>query len=436
MRNKTWAAAALSAAFMGLGQWYNRQWLKGLLLFAIGIGGAWWIVERLARDVAGMITLGDAPREMVKVGKTYQFVDGDHSIQLLVQGLIALIFVLLLASLYAMNVRDAWATAKLREAGIAPYSFSVTLRRVAERRFPLMILAVPVTAAILLTVMPILFSVLVAFTDYAAPNLPPANLVHWIGFDTFGNLLRMSSWSGTLVSVALWTLLWSVAATLTTYGLGTMVAIMIQQRGVRFKRLWRTFMVVPFAIPSLVSLLVFRNMFNEQFGPINQYLEMIGLGAVPWLNDLLWARITIIGVNLWLGFPLIMILVSGVLTTIPRDLYEAAEVDGASRAYMFRHITLPLLLFATAPILIMQFAFNFNNFNVIFLLTNGNPIQPDLMYAGGTDLLVTWIYKLTLTNSQFNFASVLSIMIFLVIATVSVLYYRNTRSFKEEDLIQ
>ncbi|WP_239617599.1 carbohydrate ABC transporter permease [Cohnella mopanensis] len=436
MAKHTPQATLLSVLFMGLGQWYNRQFVKGLLFALIEIAGIYWIVTRLAKSVRGLITLGETPRGMVKIGKEFKMVEGDHSIFLMVEGLISLIFVLLLLFLYFICIRDARLTALNREKGIKPHSFGVSWSNMANRNFPYLILAIPITAAVLLTVMPIVFTVLVAFTDFAAPNLPPAKLVHWIGFDTFKNLVNLGSWSKTLIGVATWTVVWAILATLSTYMLGTIVAVLIQQKGIRLKTFWRTMLVIPFAVPNLVSLLVFRNLLNEEFGPINQYLELLGLGGIPWLNDPTWARITVVSVNLWLGFPLIMILVSGILTTIPKDLYEAAEVDGASRFFTFRVITLPLVLFSTAPILIMQFASNFNNFNVIFLLTNGNPVMPDYVYAGGTDLLVTWLYKLTLTNNQYNFASVLSILVFIFIASISILNFRKTRSFKEEDLIQ
>ncbi|MEK0312448.1 carbohydrate ABC transporter permease [Cohnella sp. 56] len=429
-------ATLLSLLFMGLGQGYNRQWGKALLFALIEAAGIYWIATRLAKSVKGLYTLGVTPRGMVKVGKVYKPVEGDHSIFLMVEGLIALIIVALFVYVYYLNIRDARLTALNREKGIAPHGFAGTLANLANRNFPYMILAIPVATALMLTVMPIIFSVLVAFTDFAAPNLPPAKLVHWVGFDIFGKLVRLGSWSKTLYGVALWTVVWAALATMTTYLIGTVVAVLIQQRGIRLKRFWRTAMIIPFAVPNLVSLLVFRNLLNEEFGPVNQFLTRIGLHGIPWLNDPTWARATVIVVNTWLGFPLIMILVSGILTTIPRDLYEAAEVDGASRFYAFRVITLPLILYATAPIFIMQFASNFNNFNVIYLLTGGNPIMPDYVYAGGTDLLVTWLYKLTLTNNQYNFASVLSILIFVVVATVSILNYRQTRSFREEDLIQ
>jgi len=214
------------------------------------------------------------------------------------------------------------------------------------------------------------------------------------------------------------------------------VALLIEQKGIKFKGMWRTLFILPYAIPQFISLLIMRNLLNFQFGPINQYLRMMGLGSVPWLNDPFWAKVTVILVNMWIGIPVSMILVLGVLTAIPRDLYEAAEVDGATGFQKFRNITMPFVLFQTAPILIMQFAGNINNFNVIFLLTNGLPANGDYAFAGSTDLLVTWLYKLTLENQRYNFASAIGIIIFIIIAAFSLYNYRRSRSFKEEDMIQ
>jgi arabinogalactan oligomer/maltooligosaccharide transport system permease protein len=165
-------------------------------------------------------------------------------------------------------------------------------------------------------------------------------------------------------------------------------------------------------------------------------LAFFGVGKVPWLTDPFWAKVTVIVVNMWVGIPVSMVLIMGILTTIPRDMYEAAEVDGASIFQKFRIITLPMVLFSTAPILITQFAGNINNFNVIFLLTNGDPVKGDYQYAGATDLLVTWLYKLTLNNNKYNVASAIGIIIFVIIAAFSIWNYRRTRSFKEEDMIQ
>jgi len=227
-----------------------------------------------------------------------------------------------------------------------------------------------------------------------------------------------------------------VLATLTTFFGGFAVALLVQQPGIRFKAFWRTVYMLPFAIPAFVSLLVMRNFFNAQFGPLNQYLRWIGIEGPPWLSDPTWAKVTVLLVNLWIGFPVSMLLIMGILTTIPRELYEAAAVDGASAFQKFRVITFPTVMFALSPILIGQFAGNINNFNVIYLLTNGNPANSEYQFAGHTDLLITWLYKLSVNNGKYNFASVIGIVIFLVVASFSIWNFRRTRAFREEELFR
>jgi arabinogalactan oligomer/maltooligosaccharide transport system permease protein len=429
-------ASLLSVLFMGLGQLYNRQWLKGLLLLVTGAVGWYFFYTVMAEALRGLITLGETPTGLQKVGKITKMIQGDHSVFLMIEGLISCVILGLFVFFYIINVKDATETEKLREAGRPVPNFRQTLSNIHEKHFPLIILFLPIVCTMFLTVLPLVFSIMLAFTNYADPVLPPASLLEWVGFKTFFDLVQLKTWSRTLVGVLTWTLIWAVIATITTYFGGMLVALLIEQPRVKFKKFWRTILIIPFAIPNLVSLLVMRNLFNGQFGPINQYLKLLGLSGLPWLTDPFWAKVTVVIANMWLGIPVSMILVSGVLTTIPRDLYEAAEVDGASPFERFRRITMPFVLFATAPILIMQFAGNINNFNVIFLLTNGDPVNPAYQYAGSTDLLVTWLYKLTLNYQQYNFASALGIIIFLLIASFSVYNFRRSRSYREEDMIQ
>jgi arabinogalactan oligomer/maltooligosaccharide transport system permease protein len=435
-RNVRNISTVLSILFMGLGQLYNRQLLKGFVLLTVGAVGWYFLASYLAESLRGLITLGETPSGMVKVGRITKLVAGDHSVFLMIEGLISLVIVGLFLFFYIINIKDAYATGKLREFGAEVPNFRQTLRNIHENHFPLIILFLPIVFTIFLTVLPLVFSIMLAFTNYADPVLPPAKLLDWVGFDTFTSLVTLSTWSRTFTGVLTWTIIWAVIATVTTYFGGILVALLIEQPRVRFKKFWRTVLIIPFAIPNLVSLLVMRNLFNGQFGPINQYLKMFGLSGLPWLTDPFWAKVTVIMVNMWIGIPVSMILVSGVLTTIPRDLYEAAQVDGANPFQRFRNITLPFILFATAPILIMQFAGNINNFNVIFLLTNGDPVNPNYQYAGSTDLLVTWLYKLTLNYQQYSFASALGIIIFILIASFSIYNFRRTRSYREEDMIQ
>lgn len=430
-------AAVLSALFWGLGQIFNRQYLKGILLMLLEAVGLFYLINYLPRAIWGIYTLGTQTSQMVKVGRVYKPVHGDHSIHLLITGLITLLVLFIFIWIYVLVVKDAKAVGKLREEGKKPNNFLESLAYVKETKFAYLFLALPATAVLFFTIMPIIFMILLAFTNYSAPDhVPPKNLVSWVGFQNFVDLLQLGTWSGTFYGVLTWTIIWAILATVTCYFGGILVALLIQQPGVKMKTMWRTIFIIPYAIPQMLSFLIMKNMFNGEFGPINQYLSYFGLGKLPWLSDPFWAKVTVLIVNMWVGIPVTMVLVIGILTTIPKDMYEAAEVDGATAWHKFKAITMPMILYSTAPILIGQFAGNINNFNVIFLLTNGNPPNGEYQYAGSTDLLVTWLYKLTLDNNKYNIAAAIGIIIFIIVASLSIWSYRRTKSFKEEDMIQ
>ncbi|WP_258960918.1 carbohydrate ABC transporter permease [Paenibacillus aquistagni] len=430
-------AAILSGVFWGLGQCFNRQYVKGILFMLLEAMGLFYLINYLPRAVWGLYTLGETPSQMMKVGKLYKMVPGDHSIHLLIKGLITLLVLFVFIWVYVLIVRDALNVGRQRAKGDKPNNFVQSLVFVQEHKFAYLFLALPTAAVLFFTIMPIIFMILLAFTNYSAPDhIPPAKLVNWVGFQNFADLLQLGTWSGTFYGVLAWTIIWAILATVTCYFGGILVALLVQQAGIKFKTMWRTIFIIPYAIPQMLSFLIMRNMFNGEFGPINQYLSYFGLGKLPWLSDPFWAKVTVLLVNMWVGIPVTMVLVIGILTTIPRDMYEAAEVDGATAWHKFKAITMPMILYSTAPILIGQFAGNINNFNVIFLMTNGNPPNGEYQYAGSTDLLVTWLYKLTLDNNKFNIAAAIGIIIFIIVASLSIWSYRRTRSFREEDMIQ
>lgn len=437
MSNHRTKAALLSVIGPGLGQIYNQQFIKGLIYLLVDAFGLYYFINNLPHALWGIVTLGDVPTRTMKVGKIYKNVAGDHSIFLLIEGLICILAFLIFAWFYYSAIKDAFTTGKLRDEGKKALSFRANLTQLLDARFPQIMLTLPALGILFLTIMPIIFMIMLAFTNYSSPeHVPPAKLVDWVGFNTFIDLVKLKTWSGTFLGVFQWTVIWAVMATVTTYFGGILVALLIQQAGIRFKTMWRTIFIIPYAIPQIISLLLMRNLFNGQFGPINQYLSFFGLEKLPWLTDPTLAKITLIVVNMWVGIPVSMVLILGVLTSIPKELYEAADIDGATPFHKFKSITLPFILFTTAPILIMQFAGNINNFNVIFLLTGGEPVNGAYQYAGHTDLLVTWLFKLTFNNSKYNVASAIGIIIFLIIATLSIISYRRTKSFKEEDMMR
>ncbi|OXS55628.1 sugar ABC transporter permease [Cohnella sp. CIP 111063] len=430
MKHRAATAGWLSVICAGLGQLYNRQYVKGLSFILVYAAGIYAIAAKLTPHLKGIVTLGEQGQHLVKVGKIYKNVPGDHSIFMMIYGVLAILVVLLFLLFYVLNIRDAVVVGRRKQSGSE-------LRVLNSSVFPWLLLSVPMIGVLFFTIMPIVFTSLIAFTNYASPNhIPPKNLVDWVGFATFDKLFNMNVWSDTFVGVLSWTIVWAILATVTCYFGGILVALLINQQGIRFKGIWRMLFIIPYAIPQFVSLLIMKNLLNEKFGPINQYFRYFGMEGLPWLNDPFWAKVSVIVVNMWIGIPVSMILVMGILTTIPKDLYEAADVDGATAGAKFRNITMPYILFATAPILITQFVGNINNFNVIFLLTGGNPATMKYNNAGETDLLVTWLYKLTLDFNQYNIAAAVSILIFLFIAAAAIVMFRRTRSFNEEDMIQ
>jgi arabinogalactan oligomer/maltooligosaccharide transport system permease protein len=216
-----------------------------------------------------------------------------------------------------------------------------------------------------------------------------------------------------------------------------LLAILINKKGIKFKGLFRTVFVLSIAIPQFVSLLVMRNMLDD-FGPINGILQQWGLTSrfVPFLTNATFARLSVLVVNLWVGIPYSMLITNGILISIPKELYEAAMIDGASPFRMYTKIILPYVLFVTAPYLITQFIGNINNFNVIYLLTGGGPNSLTYYQAGKTDLLVTWLYKLTVNTRDYSYASAIGICVFIISAILSLIAYRNTKSYKSEETFQ
>jgi arabinogalactan oligomer/maltooligosaccharide transport system permease protein len=425
-------ATILSVLFMGLGQIYNRQYVKGITYALIELYVIIFMTGYFAKSFWGLITLGETPSKLVK-GKLVQ---GDHSIFLLINGLIALILFIFFVLFYVYNVLDARKIGKLRDLGKEPMNLKQSLQNLWDKGFPFLLLTPATIFTVFITILPLLFGILIAFTNYSAPHhIPDRSLVEWVGFNTFIELFTLKTWSTTFYGVAAWTIVWAILSTVTTFFAGLFVAILVNHHGIKFKGFWRTIFIIPWAVPQFISILIFRNMFNGEFGPVNGYIKALGFDPIPWLSDPTLAKMTILLVNIWFGLPYYMALMSGVLTGIPKDLYEAAEVDGASPRQKFWSITLPLVLYATAPLLIMAFAFNFNNFNLIYLLTDGNPVQAGYRFAGSTDILISWIYKMTIQQNQFNIASAVSILMFFVIAAISIWNFRRTRSFKEEDMI-
>ncbi len=398
---------------------YWIQYASGLIPdFSIRLHGGFF-----TKGIWGLITLGE------KTGGKY----GDHSAMLLIRGVIALFVIILFALIYLWNLKDAYYSGLMIDKNGTCINTKEAFKRFYSRNFPYFIL-IPIGILFLfIVVMPIVFSVLTAFINYNRDHLPPGKLLSWVGLSNFRKLFTVPIWSHTFLKVIVWTVLWTLIGTFSTYFFGMLQALILNHKAVRCKNIFRTILILPWAIPQMVSLLVFRNLLNGQFGPVNQALLKLGVISenIPFLSDPLIAKISIIVVNLWLGFPVFMVMMLGVLANLDQSLFEAAAIDGAGKYQSFLKITLPLVFQATAANLIMSMAGNFNAFGAIYFLTQGGPNNPDMQFAGSTDILISWIYKLTLNQQMYDIAAVMSVLLFAVIGAVSFWNFRRTVSFKE-----
>ena len=250
-----------------------------------------------------------------------------------------------------------------------------------------------------------------------------------VGFSNFARLVTDASISGPFLSTLVWNLAFAVASTGGTFVLGLLCALALHSPRVRGRNVYRVLLILPYAMPAFAMLLIWRDMFNTDFGLIN---NLFGLN-VDWFGQKWSARLAVIGVQLWLGYPYMFLVATGALQAIPRELTEASSIDGASPWQSFRRVTLPLLLVALSPLLISSFAYNFNNFNAIHLTAEGGPFPADNPSVGATDLLITYTYRLAFgaAGAQYGFAAAVSIFIFTLVAIISAVSFRRTRQQEE-----
>ena len=510
----------VSYTVMGFGSCARGQWLRGILFFVFQtvfnvylfcFGGAY---------VAKLLTLGTV--ETTKVGRTTVY--GDNSFLIMLYGVLTIFFILAFLYTWRLNVKQNKLAQQYLASGKQLKTAKQDMHDMLDTQFHKTLLAVPVLGVTFFTILPIIFMILVAFTNYDNTHQPPGKLFTWVGMENFNTLLTVEenpmaielkdnangtvtmtitarngdklsaqadkalaeaaaaliadgsgefsltdngdktgaitvygdngdpvsmaisgltfiqtpSMATTFKQVLLWTLIWAFFATFLNYFLGMLVAIMINKKGIKFKKLWRTILVMTIAIPQFISLLYVSKMFAAD-GLINGTLMNWGWikEPLPFWTDPTWARVTIIGINVWIGIPYLMLIATGILMNIPADLYESARIDGANAFQTYMKITLPYMLFVTGPYLLTSFTGNINNFNVIFLLSGGKPLSVSLAgNAGSTDLLITWLYKMTVTDSNYKLAAVMGILVFVVCAVINLVVYNMIPSVKNEEDFQ
>lgn len=380
---------------------------------------------------------------------TKDWVEGDDSVKVLLYALLTVIFMVAFVVTWRMQYKQCSICMQITASGKKIRSGKDDLKSLLDDQFHKTLLAPSLAGILIFTILPTIYMVLIAFTNYDARHDGYSNLFSWVGLQNFNELTNMGhgGMGAAFGEILTWTLIWAFFATFSNYFLGMMVAIMINKKGIRLKKLWRTILVMTIAIPQFVSLMYVSKLFarNGIIGHLLNLWNLIPDSMIEASQRGLWenptsAKILLIIINIWIGIPYIMLMATGILMNIPADLYESAKIDGASGYQQFTKITLPYMLFVTGPYLLTSFVGNLNNFNVIYLLSGGGPNNLDIGTAGGitvghTDLLITWLYKMTLnsTESQYYMASVIGILVFLVSAVLSLIVYNVIPSTKNEE---
>lgn len=259
------------------------------------------------------------------------------------------------------------------------------------------------------------------------------NPISNIGFGNFQEIFSKASVQ--LTPVFIWTLVFALSTTVLNVFVGLLLGILLNNKRLKFRNLYRSLLILPWAVPGVISILMWQNLMNQNFGGLNRLLGLFGALPAPWLNDPMWAKMAILLVNLWLGFPYMMTATLGALSAIPDELYEAAEIDGASKIEQVRFITLPMLTVAFTPIVLATFAFNFNNFGIIYLLTAGGPPEAGReATARSTDILLSWGYNTAFTGAgaqAYGLAGAVSVIVGLLTIVISIFNFRAAGVFRE-----
>lgn len=427
----------LSCLIMGLGNFAAGQIVKGLIFLVIEAAFIYYMYNSGLYWLYMLPSLGDTATQEVwddSLG-VYVYVQGDNSQQILLFAVATFAIIIAFVIAWQMSVRSGYAGLAVKKSGKKAPTIATDIKALFDENIHALLVTPPFLMIAVFTMIPLFYMMLMAFTNYSAVG-DHLILFDWVGLKNFASLFDSGSAIGKQFgSVLLWTLIWAFFATFLNFFLGTFMAIIINRKTTRLKSLWRTILSLTIAVPQFVSLMIIRNMFKDN-GAVNilfQNLGILGPGEVyPWMTDATWARILLIVVNLWVGIPYTVMQVTGILQNIPEDQYEAARIDGATVVQQFRYVTLPYMIFVLTPYIITQFTGNINNFNIIYLLTGGGPTYVGDS-AGQTDLLVTWLYKLSIDKQQYNMGAVIGIFTFVVLAVVALVTYRNSGSYKDEE---
>lgn len=446
----------VSAVLMGAGYIARNQIINGIIMFLVEALFAVLCIGYAAPNLAKFGTLGTVQFEQVfdPLTMTSTINDYDNSFLILLNSIIALFLIVVFLIFWAANIKAVYRLQQKSENGEHINTFKEDVLALFNEKFHITLLTLPAIGIILMNILPILVLVAVAFTNYDQQHMPPSSLFTWVGWSNFKNLFSNSvtvTFGYSFRKVLIWTLVWAVLATFTTYIFGILLAKFINNKQTKMPKMWRTLFIIAIAVPQFVTLLLVRNFFADS-GIVNTFCTNIGLtdflknvglvpsnlSYIPFLTNPGWAKVMIVIINIWVGVPYQMLIATGVLMNIPEDQIESARIDGANPFQIFVKITMPYMLFVTGPSLITDFVKNINNFNVIYLLTQDVYVTSDQLLANSNakeiDLLVTWLFRLTNEYYNYKMASVIGIIVFIICAAFTLITFTRTiKGDKEEE---
>lgn len=422
-------AVKTSLVIMGAGHLRYGSISKGILYLLVEVSMIWYLIRRGFKDIEGFFTLGTQKAD------AWAGIAGDNSIIMLLMGIFAWIVVGALIYIYVQNVKGAREAQRRFEKAIPQKTLKENFMELLDRKFYCLALALPVIGVCIFNVLPIVFMILIAFTNYGGNTVPP-ELVDWVGLENFKKLIVLKKFGPTFIRILGWNLLWAVMSTVLNYFAGLGLALLLNKDCVRGKNFWRAFPILAYAVPGFITLLAFKFMFSYG-GPINQFIVAHGGFAIGFLDiDAKWsARIIGLLVNCWISVPSIMLLATGNLSNRDMSIYEAADIDGANRRQQFNKLTMPYMLFTTMPVLLSQFIGNFNNFGIFYFL-RGGLYKDGYFLASDTDLLINWLYNLSIDNNYYSIGAAISLVIFIITSAISLAVYVKSPSYREEDTFQ
>ena len=352
---------------------------------------------------------------------------------MLILGIFSIIVLCLYFAIYVSNVKDAYNNQLRIENGLKPLTLKEEAKELLNQKFYITTLLLPVLGVAIFNVLPIIVMILIAFTNYGGTIVDNNDLVDWVGFDNFKNLIALGDLSSTFFKILGWNVIWAICSTSLNYFASLALALLINKKIVKGKVFWRLFPIIAYAVPGFITLLGFKFMFSFS-GPINDYITEAGGQAIGFLNiDAGWtARILGLLVNAWISIPSGMLLATSVLSNMRADLYEAASIHGANPFKQFTSITLPYVVFSTTPVLINQFIGNFNNFGIFYFLRDRFYLD-GYFNANDTDLLINWLYNLSIDNNYYSIGAAISLIIFIITSIISLVVYMLSPAYRQED---